>query len=178
MGHGSFAPGNADGGLTTIEEKSMGAYSKGGHSPISGLLKPGDIPPHSGLYLLDVVPDGEPRFGFPNINDSAEIAELMACGCHIILFTTGRGSIVGSAISPVIKICANPETYHRMKDDMDINAGKVLLNEATLEELADEIIEKIIDTASGSQTCSEALGHKEFLLSYKRFEPAGPACLP
>jgi len=178
MGHGSFAPGNADGGLTTIEEKSMGAYSKSGHSSIAGLLKPGDIPSHGGLYLLDVVPDGEPMFGFPNINDNAEISELMACGCHIILFTTGRGSIVGSAIAPVIKICANPETYERMKDDMDINAGKILLNEATLEEIGNEIIEKMMEVAKGAATCSEELGHREFVLSYKRFEPAGPACLP
>ncbi|MEP3123332.1 MAG: UxaA family hydrolase, partial [Nisaea sp.] len=111
LGYGSFAAGNATGGLTTIEEKSMGAYAKSGASPIVGLLKPGDVPPTGGLYLLDVVPDGEVRFGFPNINDNAEIAELMACGAHINLFVTGRGSVVGSAISPVIKICANPETY-------------------------------------------------------------------
>ena len=58
LGHGSFAPGNAEGGLTTQEEKSMGAYAKSGASPISGLLKPGDVPPAGGLYLLDVVPDG------------------------------------------------------------------------------------------------------------------------
>ncbi|PTR01530.1 altronate hydrolase [Mucilaginibacter yixingensis] len=178
MGHGSFAPGNADGGLSTIEEKSMGAYSKSGQSPISGLLKPGDIPRKPGLYLLDVVPDGEPRFGFPNINDSAEISELMACGCHIILFTTGRGSVVGSAISPVIKICANPETYDRLKDDMDINAGRILTENISLDELADDIIGKIRDTMAGEPTCSEALGHREFVLSYKSFEPVGPACLP
>ena len=95
MGYGSFAPGNAEGGLTTLEEKSMGAYSKSGSSPISGLIKPGDVPPRGGLYLLDVVPDGEPRFGFPNISDNAEIVELIACGSHLILFTTGRGSVVG-----------------------------------------------------------------------------------
>ena len=178
MGHGSFATGNAEGGLTTIEEKSLGAYSKSGHTPVAGLLKPGDNAPAGGLYLLDVVPDGEPRFGFPNINDNAEIAELIACGCHIILFTTGRGSVVGSAVSPVIKICANPETYLRMSEDMDINAGKVLHGEATLAEIADEIISKIMDTARGMQTCSEELGHREFILTYKSFEPAGPACLP
>ncbi len=114
LGHGSFAPGNAEGGLTTIEEKSLGAYAKSGSRPISGLLKPGDRPPRGGLYLLDVVPDGEVRFGFPNICDNAEIVELMACGCHLMLFTTGRGSVVGSAIAPVIKVCANPETYRRM----------------------------------------------------------------
>jgi altronate dehydratase large subunit len=139
MGHASFAPGNAEGGLTTIEEKSIGAYCKSGDSPISGLIKPGDVPPRGGLYLLDVVPDGEPRFGFPNINDNAEIAELIACGSHVILFTTGRGSVVGSAISPVIKICANPETYERMSDDMDINAGKILRLEASVDEVGDEI---------------------------------------
>ena len=178
MGHGSFAPGNADGGLSTIEEKSMGAYSKSGSSPIAGLLKPGDRPPRGGLYLLDVVPDGEPRFGFPNINDNAEISELMACGCHIILFTTGRGSVVGSAISPVIKICANPETYQRMQEDMDIDAGKILTEGATPDTIALEIIDKIIDVAGGNPSCSEALGHREFVLTYKSFEPAGPSCLP
>jgi altronate dehydratase large subunit len=178
MGHGSFAPGNADGGLSTIEEKSVGAYSKSGHSPIAGMVKPGDIPPHGGLYLLDVVPDGEPRFGFPNINDSAEIAELMACGCHVILFTTGRGSVVGSAISPVIKICANPETFQRLREDMDVNAGRLLSGEASLPEIAAEIVGKIVDVAQGDPSSSEALGHKEFVLTYKRFGPLGPSCLP
>jgi altronate dehydratase large subunit len=178
MGHASFAPGNAEGGLTTIEEKSIGAYCKSGDSPISGLIKPGDVPRKGGLYLLDVVPDGEPRFGFPNINDNAEIAELIACGSHAILFTTGRGSVVGSAISPVIKICANPETYERMSDDMDINAGKILRLEASVDEVGEEIYEKVLEVAAGTQSCSESLGHREFVLTYKSFEPIGPACLP
>jgi altronate dehydratase large subunit len=178
MGHGSFAPGNADGGLTTIEEKSMGAYSKSGNSPITGLIKPGDTPARGGLYLMDVVPDGEPVFGFPNINDNAEIVEMIASGSHLILFTTGRGSVVGSAISPVIKICANPETYDRLSDDMDINAGKILNGNATLDELGNEIVDKVIWVAKGGQSCSEALGHQEFILTYKKFEPIGPSCLP
>lgn len=178
MGFGSFAPGNADGGLTTLEEKSMGAYSKSGSSPISGLIKPGDIPPAGGLYLLDVVPDGEPRFGFPNISDNAEIIELIACGSHVILFTTGRGSVVGSAISPVIKICANPETYRRLAGDMDVNAGRILEGEATLDQVGEEILQNIIDVASGKRSVSEELGHQEFILTYKAFEPIGPSCLP
>jgi altronate dehydratase large subunit len=178
MGHASFAPGNAEGGLTTIEEKSIGAYCKSGDSPISGLIKPGDIPHKGGLYLLDVVPDGAPRFGFPNINDNAEIAELIACGSHAILFTTGRGSVVGSAISPVIKVCANPETYDRMRDDMDVNAGKILRLEASVDEVGEEIYQKLLDVASGVQSCSESLGHQEFVLTYKSFEPIGPHCLP
>jgi len=178
MGFGSFAPGNADGGLTTLEEKSMGAYSKSGSSPISGLIKPGDIPPAGGLYLLDVVPDGEPRFGFPNISDNAEIIELIACGSHVILFTTGRGSVVGSAISPVIKVCANPETYRRLAGDMDVNAGRILEGEATLDEVGEEILQNVIDVASGKRSVSEELGHQEFILTYKAFEPIGPSCLP
>ncbi len=178
LGHGSFAPGNADGGLTTIEEKSLGAYSKSGKSPISGLVKPGDLPPHGGLYLLDVVPDGEVRFGFPNISDNAEIVELIACGCHLTLFTTGRGSVVGSAISPVIKICANPDTYRRMSDDMDINAGRILEGQATLEEVGREVFDRILEVAAGSPSASERLGHQEFILTYKSFQPLGPACLP
>ena len=177
MGYGSFAPGNADGGLTTIEEKSLGAYAKSGSGQIHGLLKPGDIPPRGGLYLLDVVPDGEPTFGFPNINDNAEIAELMACGCHLTYFVTGRGSVVGSAISPVIKICANPETYDRMAGDMDVNAGRILRG-TPLREVGHEIYDLTLSVAAGQRTKSEALGHHEFILTYKTFEPLGPACLP
>ncbi len=178
MGFGSFAPGNADGGLTTLEEKSMGAYSKSGSSPISGLIKPGDIPPAGGLYLLDVVPDGEPRFGFPNISDNAEIIELIACGSHVILFTTGRGSVVGSAISPVIKVCANPETYRRLSEDMDVDAGRILEGRATLDEVGQEILQHVINVSSGKRSLSEELGHQEFILTYKSFEPIGPSCLP
>ena len=178
MGHGSFAVGNADGGLTTVEEKSMGAYAKSGSSPIRGLIKPGDLPPSGGLYLMDVVPDGEARFGFPNINDTAEIAELIACGAHLTLFSTGRGSVVGSAISPVIKVCANPETYRRMAGDMDVDAGRILDGRATLDEVGQEIFAQALAVAGGAPTKSESLGHQEFVLTYKTFEPIGPACLP
>ncbi|MBW4329648.1 UxaA family hydrolase [Stakelama sp. CBK3Z-3] len=178
MGFGSFAPGNAEGGLTTQEEKSMGAYSKSGSSPISGIIRPAEVPPSNGLYLLDVVPDGEPRFGFPNISDNAEIVELIACGSHIVLFTTGRGSVVGSAISPVIKICANPETARRLAADMDVNAGRILDGEASIDEVGTEIYERTLAVAGGQQSVSEALGHQEFILTYKSFEPTGPACLP
>jgi altronate hydrolase len=178
MGYGSFAVGNADGGLTTIEEKSLGAYAKSGASRISGLLKPGDIAPAAGLYLLDVVPDGEVRFGFPNINDNAELAELMACGAHLILFTTGRGSVVGSAIAPVIKVCANPETFRILEDDMDIDAGRILEGRGTLDAVGNEIVEAVVHVCNGRASRSEALGHREFILTYKAFEPIGPACLP
>jgi altronate dehydratase len=167
LGHGSFAVGNADGGLTTQEEKSLGAYAKSGATRIVGLLKPGDVPP-----------DGEVRFGFPNINDNAEIAELVACGSHLVLFSTGRGSVVGSAIAPVIKVCANPETFRKLEDDMDVDAGRILEGRATLDEVGREVFDRCLRVAGGEQTRSESLGHQEFILTYKTFEPAGPACLP
>ncbi len=178
FGHGSFAPGNADGGLTTIEEKSLGAYCKSGTGPIAGLIKPGDLPPHPGLYLLDVVPDGEPRFGFPNIADNAEIVELMACGAHLTVFTTGRGSVVGSAIAPVVKVCANPDTYRNLAADMDVNAGRILETAAGVDDVGREIVDLVLAVAAGQATASERLGHQEFILTYKTFEPTGPACLP
>jgi len=178
MGHASFAPGNADGGLTTIEEKSLGAYAKSGQSVISGILKPGDTPLRGGLYLMDMIPDGEVRWGFPNINDNVEVAELIACGSHLVLFSTGRGSVVGSAVSPVLKVCANPKTYQRMSDDMDVDAGRILEGRATLDEVGREIYDLVLAVAGGEHSRSEALGHQEFQVLYKSFEPLGPACFP
>ncbi len=178
LGYGSFAAGNAAGGLSTIEEKSLGAYVKSGKSRIAGLLKPGDIPPKGGLYLMDVVPDGEVRFGFPNISDNAEIVEMIASGAHLTLFVTGRGSVVGSAISPVIKICANPETYRALSEDMDVNAGDIIEGNRSIDEIGQEIYNLVLAVSDGEPTKSEALGHREFILTYKSFEPLGPACLP
>jgi altronate dehydratase large subunit len=178
MGHASFAPGNADGGLTTIEEKSLGAYAKSGQSSICGILKPGDHPIRGGLYLMDMIPDGDVRWGFPNINDNTEVAELIACGSHVVLFSTGRGSVVGSAVSPIIKVCANPKTYKRMSDDMDVDAGRILEGRASLDEVGREVYERILAVANGEPTKSEALGHQEFQIIYKSFEPLGPACFP
>lgn len=178
MGFGSFAPGNAEGGLSSQEEKSAGAYVKSGSSPIVGVIKPAEVPGAPGLYLLDVVPDGPPKFGFPNISDNAEIVELMACGAHLTLFTTGRGSVVGSAIAPVIKVTGNPDTYRRMTEDMDVNAGRILEGEGDLDEVAAEIVALVAAVAGGQPTRSEDMGHREFILTYKSFQPSGPGCFP
>lgn len=169
MGLGSFSNGNAVGGLTTQEEKSLGAYAKSGDGPIAGVIRPTQCPARPGLYLMDVVPDGEPRFGYPNICDTSEIIELIATGCHMILFTTGRGSVVGSVIAPVIKVCNNPQTYQNLSEDMDVNAGRIISDGASLDDVAAEIVGLIEDVASGKHTKSEALGHVEFVLTYKDF---------
>lgn len=178
MGYGSFAPGNAEGGLSTQEEKSAGAYVKSGSRSINGVIRPTQRPDFPGLYLLDVVPDTPPRFGFPNISDNAEIVELMSCGAHVTLFTTGRGSVVGSAIAPVIKVTGNPETYARLHEDMDVDAGRILLGQATLDEVGKEIFDLVLAVAAGAASKSEALGHREFILTYKSIDAVGPACHP
>ena len=174
----SFGGGNITGGLSTIEEKSIGAYAKSGTKPIMGMIQPGIRPPRPGLYLMDMVPDDTGKWGFANINDNATITEQIACGAHVTLFSTGRGSVVGSAIAPVIKICSNPETYRRLEEDMDVNAGKIIDAGASIEALGDEIFSLIKLVAAGGPTKSEALGHQEFILGYKSFEPLGPSCLP
>lgn len=174
----SFGGGNITGGLSTIEEKSIGAYAKSGTKPIMGMIRPGIRPPKPGLYLMDMVPDAEGKWGFANINDNATITEQIACGAHVTLFSTGRGSVVGSAISPVIKICSNPETFRRLEDDMDINAGRIIDEGASLQDVGNEIFSLIRQVAAGMPTKSEALGHQEFILGYKSFEPLGPSCLP
>lgn len=176
MGLGSFSNGNAVGGLTTQEEKSLGAYTKSGDSPIQGVLLPTERAPYPGLYLMDVVPDGEARFGYPNINDSSEAMELIATGCHMILFTTGRGSVIGSVIAPVIKVCNNPQTWANMSDDMDVNAGRIISEGASLDDVATEILDCIAATSNGELCSAERLGHKEFVLTYKAFDYTQTPC--
>lgn len=170
MGCDSFSAGNSTGGLSTIEEKSLGSYCKSGSSEINGIIIPGEEPPCPGLYLMDVVPEGDVKWSFPNPNDNSEIIELISCGCHLILFTTGRGSVVGSAVSPVIKICGNPRTCLRMPDDIDVNAGKIIDGLSGLNDIRDEILLMIEGVCSGVQTKSESLGHHEFYLGYKEFK--------
>ncbi|WP_248310310.1 UxaA family hydrolase [Bosea sp. 117] len=178
LGHGSFGGGNIKYGLSTLEEKSLGAYAKSGSRPISGLLKPGVRPPAGGLYLMDTVNDGPVRFGIPNINDSQTITEMVASGCHLILFTTGAGSVVGQAVAPVIKGVSNSRTYRRMEGDMDVNAGTIADGVETVEEVGRHLLDAIVAVASGEPTKSEALGHQEFVLAYKTYDPLGPGCLP
>ena len=178
LGHGSFGGGNIKYGLSTLEEKSLGAYAKSGTRPIAGLLKPGVRPPRPGLYLMDTVNDGEVRYGIPNINDTQTVTEMVASGCHLVVFTTGAGSVVGQAVAPLIKGVSNTRVYERMAGDMDVNAGTIADGVETIEQVGERIVDAIVEAASGRPTRSEALGHQEFVLAYKTYEPIGPACLP
>ena len=178
LGHGSFGGGNIKHGLSTIEEKSLGAYAKSGTRTIAGLIKPGTRPPRGGLYLMDTVNDGPVRFGIPNINDTQTITEMVASGCHMILFTTGAGSVVGQAVAPVIKGVSNSRVYQRLAGDIDINGGTIADGAETIDQVAGRIVDSVIALASGMPSKSEQLGHQEFVLTYKTYEPSGPACLP
>ena len=178
LGHGSFGGGNIKYGLSTIEEKSLGAYAKSGTRPIAGLIKPGDRPPRPGLYLMDTVNDGGVRFGIPNINDTQTVTEMVASGAHMIVFTTGAGSVVGQAVAPVVKVVSNSRVFQRLADDMDVNAGTIADGAETIAEVGDRILARVVAVASGVPSRSEALGHQEFVLAYKTYEPLGPGCLP
>ena len=177
MGHGSFSPGNADGGLTTQEEKSLGAYAKSGSSPIVGILKPGDQPAGGGLYLLDVVPDGEPRFGFPTCRTTRKSSNSFSCGptSPCLPRAAARWSARRFARHQGVRQSANLRAPGRR---LDINAGKILTGEATLEEVGAEIVAAVLNVANGELSRSEDLGHQEFVLTYKQFDAVGPGCFP
>jgi altronate dehydratase large subunit len=167
----SVSPGNFAGGLTTIEEKSMGAFAKSGSRPIQGVLRVAQQAPGPGLWLLDSVPDEHfMQFGYTNPNDTEGVMDLIASGAQIVLFITGRGSVIGSPVAPLIKVTGNSHTYERMKEDMDFNAGTVLSGEQTLEEAALDLMDTIAEVASGTQSKPEAIGHREYFLMYKHQE--------
>lgn len=164
----SVSPGNFAGGLTTIEEKSMGAVIKSGSRSIQGVLKVGCPAPAKGLWLLDSTPDPFwMQFGITNPNDSEGLTDLISCGCHIVILVTGRGNVVGSAVSPCIKVTGNSETYRAMEEDMDFNAGMVLEGEASQEEMAQRLFSLAVDIAGGARSKAEALGHREYFIPYK-----------
>lgn len=164
----SVSPGNFAGGLSTIEEKSMGAVVKSGSKPIQGVLKIGQVPPKNGLWLLDSTPDPYwMQFGITNPNDNEGLMDLISCGCHIVFLVTGRGNVVGSAVAPCIKITGNSVTYAAMEEDMDFDAGAVLTGECSLEKMTDKLMGLVLAVASGQMSKSERLGHKEYFIPYK-----------
>jgi altronate dehydratase len=138
--------GNAAGGLTTIYEKSLGAMAKAGSTPLMEVYD----------YAEPVVARGFVFMNSPGY-DPVSVTGQVAGGCNLVLFTTGRGSVCGFKPAPVIKIASNSATYECIIDDMDLNAGRVL-DGASLEEVAAELLEKVVAVASGQPSKSEAQG--------------------
>lgn len=164
----SISPGNFAGGLSTIEEKSMGALVKSGSRPIQGVTKVAVPPTKPGLWLLDSTPDPYwMQFGITNPNDNEGLMDLISCGAHIVFLVTGRGSVVGSAVSPCIKITGNHATFERMAEDMEFDASPILSGEKSRDAVAEELALHVAEIASGVLSKSEAMGHKEFYIPYK-----------
>ena len=148
------SPGNKKGGLTTILEKSLGAAAKGGTTPLTGVYKYGEPVRTKGFTFMD-----SPGY------DPASVTGQIASGCNLVTFTTGRGSAFGAKPSPSVKIATNSEMYSRMTEDMDVNAGRITSDGASVEEVGREIYELLLRVASGEKTKSEAqgLGDYEFV---------------
>ena len=163
-------------GLTTIEEKSLGAFAKGGTRPIQGVIKVAESPPRPGLWILDSVPDAHfMQFGYTNPNDTEGIMDLISAGSQIVLFVTGRGSVIGSPIAPLIKITGNSATYRALVDDMDFDAGRGLTGEISLAAAGRDWLELVVRAARGEPTKPEVLGHREYFIMYKHQETPGLA---
>jgi altronate hydrolase len=145
------SPGNKKGGLTTILEKSLGAAAKGGTTPLTGVYKYGEPVTAKGFTFMD-----SPGY------DPASVTGQIASGCNLVCFTTGRGSAFGSKPSPTIKVATNTDMYNRMVDDMDINAGTILTDGRSVQEVGREIYEMFLRVASGEQSKSEAQGLGDF----------------
>lgn len=164
----SVAPGNFAGGLTTIEEKSLGAFAKSGSRPIQGVIRVAEPPRGPGLWVLDSVPDEHfMQFGYTNPNDTEGLMDLISAGAQVLLFVTGRGSVIGSALAPLIKVTGNQATYRALADDMDFDAGRVLSGELTLEQAGHELGALVAAVAAGQLSKPEQLGHREYFIMYK-----------
>ena len=149
MRGGQPTPGNIAGGLSSIEEKSLGAIVKSGHRPIQGVLEYTErIDDKKGLWIKDA-PGREPEI----------LTGMAATGAQVMLFSTGRGAPQGFPSMPVVKICGNPNTYERMQHDMDLNAGRVITGEKTIEEVGEEAFDLMLRVLSGQMTKNEALGY-------------------
>lgn len=148
------SPGNKKGGLTTILEKSLGASAKGGTTPLTGVYKYAEQVTAKGFTFMD-----SPGY------DPASVTGQIASGCNLVVFTTGRGSAFGSKPVPTLKVATNSVMYERMTEDMDVNAGRILSDGASVEEVGREIYEAWLRMASGEQSKSEAqgLGDYEFV---------------
>lgn len=148
---GNPSPGNIEGGLTTLEEKSLGCIHKGGTSIINNIYDYSkQIKGKEGLVIMDT----------PG-NDASSVGGIIAGGCQLVVFSTGRGTPTGHAIAPVIKITGNSETYARMSDNIDYDASKIITENKSIEEASEELLDLIVDVCNGKLVQAELLGYTE-----------------
>ncbi|PKL24648.1 MAG: galactonate dehydratase [Spirochaetae bacterium HGW-Spirochaetae-3] len=155
MRKGQPTPGNIEGGLSTIEEKSLGAIVKSGTRTIEGVIGYTEAPAGPGLWIKD------------SPGREIELLSGMAVGgAQVILFSTGRGAPQGFPVVPVIKICGNPVTYARMDKDMDVNAGLIIDGERSIEEVGEEVFCQLLRVASGETTKGESIKYTKSMDFY------------
>lgn len=147
-------PGNIAGGLTTIEEKSLGAIAKGGRTAVQALVAYAHRPPTRGLVLMDT----------PG-NDAESVTGMVAGGSQVVAFTTGRGTSLGCPIAPVIKIATNTDMALRMAEDIDLDAGTAISAGEPLENVGRQILTEVLTVASGKETAAERWGNAEFAIN-------------
>ena len=138
-----------EGGLSSIEEKSLGAIVKSGTRPIQGVLEyPEAIGNRKGLWIKDT-PGREPEI----------LTGMAATGAPFMMFSTGRGAPQSFSTMPVLKVCGNPNTYGRMRHDTDLNAGRIITGEKSIQEVGEEAFSAALEILSGRQTRNETLGY-------------------
>ncbi len=155
MRKGQPTPGNIAGGLTTIEEKSLGAIMKSGSRPIEGVLDYAEMARGKGLWIKET-PGREIEI----------LTGMAAAGAQCITFSTGRGAPQGFPILPVIKICGNPNTYEHMINDMDLNAGLIIKGEKSIQQVGEELYAKLLRTLSGEQCKGESIYYSKSMDIY------------
>lgn len=147
-------PGNKEGGITTLEEKSLGCLYKAGTSSLQEVLDYAQRPSRKGLVFMNT----------PG-HDAESITGELAGGAQVIIFTTGRGSCVGASIAPVIKVSSNTATYERMQDNMDINAGQVLDGKLSIAQMGELIWQELLEVINGKVTKAEVMGYDCFAIN-------------
>ena len=147
------SPGNMAGGLTTLEEKSLGCIRKGGTRPIQAVIDYAEEVTESGLTVMNTTGD-----------DVRSISGMVAGGSQIVVFTTGRGTPAGCSIAPVIKVSSNSRVFKEMRDCIDINAGTIVEGKETPDEVAERIFSLVLQVASGKKTKAELLGQNDFAI--------------
>lgn len=153
---GNPSPGNKEGGLTTIEEKSLGCINKAGYSTISEVYGYGEQIDKKGLVVMDT--PGQ---------DIASIAAMVAGGAQIVVFTTGRGTPTGNGIVPVIKITGNSETYGLMSDNLDFDASAIVAGKASIADTGEKLFQLLMEVANGKMSKAEALGFNDMSMARK-----------
>ena len=150
---GQPTPGNKAGGLSTLEEKSLGCIHKGGTRPIVEVIAEGARPTKRGAIIMD-----SPGY------DIASVTAMVAGGCQLVVFTTGRGTPTGHALAPVIKITGNRETFQNMIDNMDVDVSSVIAGEKTIEENAQTLFDEVLAVANGKITKAESYGFSDIAI--------------